>query len=128
MNILTMKTKKVVSLTESEQVSIQAKMETWLDNPDVKHWFDGSYKVLPEVAILHENIRRPDRVMIGEKETIVVDYKFGKTDAMKHQLQIKGYMNKIKAMGHPNVKGFIWYVPQNEVVPVDNELIQGSLF
>jgi ATP-dependent helicase/nuclease subunit A len=115
-------------IDESEQVSIQAKMETWLDNPDVKHWFDGSYKVLPEVAILHENIRRPDRVMIGEKETIVVDYKFGKTDAMKHQLQIKGYMNKIKAIGHPNVKGFIWYVPQNEVVPVDNELIQGSLF
>jgi ATP-dependent helicase/nuclease subunit A len=47
---------------------------------------------------------------------------------MKHQLQIKGYMNKIKSMGHSNVKGFIWYVPQNEVVPVDNELIQGSLF
>ena len=115
-------------IDENEHVSIKTNMMKWLNNPSVKHWFDGSYKVLPEVAILHQNIKRPDRVMIGKSETIVVDYKFGKTDVMKHQLQIKGYMNKIKTMGYPSVKGFIWYVPQNEVVPVDNELIQGSLF
>lgn len=115
-------------IDDREQTDLKKKMEKWLSHPEVKTWFNGTYKVLPEVAILHQNIRRPDRVMISEKETIVVDYKFGKADAAKHQLQVKGYMNKIKEMGYPNVKGFIWYVPQEEVVRVDNEMVQGTLF
>ena len=115
-------------IDEKELISIREKMEKWLNHERVKRWFDGSYKILPEVAILHESIRRPDRVMLSDQEVIVVDYKFGKADTAKHQLQVKSYMNKIKAMGYTNVKGYIWYVPQEEVVPVENNIIQGTLF
>ncbi|PRY99994.1 ATP-dependent exoDNAse (exonuclease V) beta subunit [Marinilabilia salmonicolor] len=115
-------------IDEKEQSIIRERMEKWLNHPEVESWFNGSYKILPEVAILHKNIRRPDRVMLSDKETIVVDYKFGKAEATRHQLQVRGYMNKIKEMGHPNVKGYIWYVPHQEVVKVENDIIQGSLF
>ncbi|WP_291862123.1 exodeoxyribonuclease V subunit beta, partial [Marinilabilia sp.] len=115
-------------IDEQEQAVIKIKMEEWLNHPDVKAWFDGSYTILPEVAILHQNIRRPDRVMLSDAETIVVDYKFGKAVTSKHQMQVKGYMNKIKEMGHSNIRGYIWYVSQKEVVRVDNEAVQGSLF
>ncbi|PWD98336.1 UvrD-helicase domain-containing protein [Marinilabilia rubra] len=115
-------------IDEKEQTELKEKMEKWLSHPEVEDWFNGTYKVLSEVAILHQNIRRPDRVMINKNKTIVVDYKFGKAESAKHQQQVKGYMNKIKEMGYPNVKGFIWYVSQEEVVRVDNEIVQGTLF
>jgi ATP-dependent helicase/nuclease subunit A len=115
-------------IDEKEQYVIKQKMAKWLEHPDVRNWFNGTYKVLSEVAILHQDIRRPDRVMIGKDETIVVDYKFGKANTIKHQIQVKGYMNKIREMGLPNVKGYVWYVPQEEVVAIDAGIVQGKLF
>ena len=56
--------------------------------------------------------RRPDRVMMSEKETIVVDYKFGKPKA-EYIDQVKEYMDLLQKMGHNNVKGYVWYVLQN---------------
>jgi len=115
-------------IDEIEMDHIRLKMKGWLKHPEVQKWFDGSFKVLSEIAIIDRDIRRPDRVMIGPHETIVVDYKFGKVDEWKHYAQVKGYMNTIKKMGHPNVKGYIWYVPHGEVIQVNNKLIQGKLF
>ncbi|MFO8001226.1 MAG: UvrD-helicase domain-containing protein [Marinilabilia sp.] len=115
-------------IDEKEWSDIKPLMEQWLNHPDVQHWFSGTYRVLTETAILHKDIRRPDRVMFGDRETIVVDYKFGESDASKHHSQIKDYMNKISQMGHPNVKGFIWYVPQQTVVPIGEDPVQGTLF
>jgi ATP-dependent exoDNAse (exonuclease V) beta subunit len=115
-------------INELEMEQIRKKMDKWLSKPEVQSWFDGSCKVLSEVAILDKNICRPDRVMLRKDETIVVDYKFGMEDTIKHQAQVKGYMRSIKNMGHPNVKGYIWYVPHDEIVKVDYEAIQGKLF
>jgi ATP-dependent exoDNAse (exonuclease V) beta subunit len=115
-------------INESEMEQIRTRMNKWLSKPEVRGWFDGSCKVLSEVAILDKNIRRPDRVILGKDETIVVDYKFGKEDAFKHQTQVKEYMKSIKNMGHPNVKGYIWYVPHDEIINVDYDVIQGELF
>ncbi|MGQ1890554.1 UvrD-helicase domain-containing protein [Thermophagus sp. OGC60D27] len=115
-------------IEEKEIGFIRSKMNQWLQHPEVQKWFDGSSKVLSEIAIIDKDIRRPDRVMISADATIVVDYKFGKVDEWKHHAQVRGYMNSIKKMGHPNVKGYIWYVPHGEVVKVDNMSVQGKLF
>jgi ATP-dependent helicase/nuclease subunit A len=115
-------------IDQNEQEAIKVKMIKWLNHPDVQSWFDGSYQILSEVAILHKSIRRPDRVMIGTNEAIVLDYKFGKADASKHQAQVQGYMNMIKEMGYRTIKGYIWYVPHGEVVRVNNQMVQGKLF
>jgi ATP-dependent helicase/nuclease subunit A len=114
-------------IDQEEQAAIKAKMNHWLKHPAVEKWFDGSYRVLSEVAILHDNIRRPDRVMINREETIVVDYKFGKAED-NHQTQVKDYMTRIKAMGYKKVKGFLWYVPHEEIVKVEETEAQGTLF
>ncbi len=82
------------------------------------HWFNHSWELFRECTILTRTKdgrimhRRPDRVMMSEKETIVVDYKFGKPKA-EYIDQVKEYMDLLQKMGHNNVKGYVWYVLQN---------------
>lgn len=115
-------------IDENEFEIIYNQINKWLKHPKVKKWFDGSYKVLSEVSLLDNDVRRPDRVMLGQGEIIIVDYKFGKLDIKQHQTQVRQYMDSVKKMGHPNVKGYIWYVPYNDVVEVDADVVQGKLF
>ena len=48
--------------------------------------------------------RRPDRVMIGNNEVIVADYKFGELEDSKHIRQIQHYIQTIRQMGFGNVR------------------------
>lgn len=81
-------------------------------------WFDHSWKLFRECTILTRTEdgrimhRRPDRVMMNETETIVVDYKFGKPKS-EYIDQVREYMDLLQKMGHNNVKGYVWYVLQN---------------
>lgn len=97
-----------------------------LQHPQAKSWFDGNWTLFNECEILYRNRQgelkssRPDRVMVKNGETIVVDFKFAKPDA-EHQAQVGRYMQQMHAMGHQNVKGYVWYVLQNKVCPVAAE-------
>lgn len=62
-------------------------------------------------------VRRPDRVMMKDDETIVVDFKFGKKKEEYHT-QVREYISLLNEMGHPNVKGYLWYVFANELILV----------
>lgn len=64
-----------------------------------------------------EGQQRPDRVMKGADETVVVDFKFGKPHE-EYFDQVREYMKLLGAMGHQNVKGYLWYVYPNKVVEV----------
>ncbi|MEI6679348.1 MAG: UvrD-helicase domain-containing protein [Mariniphaga sp.] len=82
-------------------------------------WFGGDWEVLNERDILRgsENKHRPDRVMIRGKELIVVDYKTGlKSDS--HAGQIRGYLKDFSRMGFGQIKGYLWYLSDNQLVEV----------
>ena len=64
---------------------------------------------------------RPDRVMQDGKETIVVDFKFGK-EKVEHYNQVKKYMELLAKMGCQNVKGYLWYVYPNIIKEVDTHI------
>jgi RecB family exonuclease len=61
-----------------------------------------------------------DRVMINDREVIVVDYKFGQRKNKKHAEQVKRYMEKLAALEGLPVSGYLWYLNDNinEIVPV----------
>jgi ATP-dependent exoDNAse (exonuclease V) beta subunit len=59
--------------------------------------------------------RRPDRIMMSDKETIVLDYKFGSALSNEHKTQVRNYMQLLEAMNCQPVKGFIWYVNINYI-------------
>ncbi|ASB50637.1 UvrD-helicase domain-containing protein [Alkalitalea saponilacus] len=112
-------------ITEAESENLKKQVEKWLLHPKVKHWFDGTYQVKNEAAILSGTIKRPDRVMIKDDEVIVVDYKFGQGKHPSHQKQVQDYILLVKEMGYSKVKGYIWYPHLNEINETDQ---QGRLF
>ena len=93
-----------------------------LNNERVKNWYSDKWKVLTEPPILMNNgkIKRPDRVLINDNETIIIDYKFGIEELKTHEKQVKEYSDCLLQMNYKNVKGYIWYVTNNKIIEVTN--------
>ena len=92
-------------------------------------WFDEDKKIYAERNIISEKGNyRPDRVILpeeGKDWAVVVDYKFGeyekdsRTDK-SYRHQVRNYMNLLKEMGYPDVKGYLWYVLEGKVSEVQH--------
>ena len=108
-----------------EQVTaekISAMLHKRLNNKRVADWFSDRWTLFNECAILtveNEEVieRRPDRVMTDGREWVVVDFKFGSPKDEYHD-QVREYMQLLQQMGHPNVKGWLWYVYSNKIEEV----------
>jgi ATP-dependent exoDNAse (exonuclease V) beta subunit len=107
-----------VTNTDADQLKAYVKQR--LENEQVKEWFAKKWKVMNETTILMPNGKqyRPDRVMIGDKETIVIDYKFTALHEEHHRKQVMNYKKHLQIMGYEKVNGFLWYVPENSIVEV----------
>ena len=96
---------------ENEEQKVQARKyidKIW-QTPQLSDWFNGSWKLLREQAIIVDGKeRRPDRVMVRDKEAIVLDYKFG-TEKAEYNKQVQEYMQTMKALGYTSVRGYLWY-------------------
>jgi ATP-dependent helicase/nuclease subunit A len=88
---------------------------------EVAHWFDGSWRVRNETAILLKGgkTRRPDRVMVKEGQVVVVDYKFGEHVQPRYRSQVRRYIDELKEMGYNNLKGYVWYPLSGVIDEVD---------
>jgi len=94
-----------------------------LNDPRVADWFSSRWKIFNECSILTTQDNRakeyrPDRVMTDGHETVVVDFKFGKTKD-EHQQQVGQYVQLLRQMGYPNVSGWLWYVYSNKTQKVE---------
>jgi hypothetical protein len=88
----------------------------------VRQWFNPHWKVFNECSIITESGEyRPDRVITDEKQTIVIDFKFG-SPHQGYESQVRRYMQLLAKMGYPQVQGFLWYInassPSERIVPV----------
>lgn len=108
-----------LSETDSQQTIDELKQSLSL-NDDIKSWYSGKYSILNEVMILHPkySFSRPDRVMFGDNEVIVVDYKFGEIQEEKYKKQVSRYVQHIKEMGYKNVSGYVFYVKFGVLVEI----------
>ena len=103
---------------ESEKMIVE--LTGLLADPEVKSWFDGTYRVVNERNILTgaNGVKRPDRIMIGEDGVVVVDYKSGDVESDNYKYQLRTYMRELKNCGFQNVSGYIWYTKTNKRVAV----------
>ena len=110
--------------SEKEALSIGRLVRKRIAAPEVQPWFDGCWQLFNECEILYRDkqgklcTRRPDRVMMKDGLTVVVDFKFVKPQDEYIQ-QVSGYMRFMKLMGHTNVRGYIWYVLTGQVQEVE---------
>ncbi len=117
---------KVLQSLESEGIiygngvcaeDLQSELRRQFNDPTVRDWFSGRWKLFNERTILFEEQPgdseveqpRPDRVMTDGHRVIVVDFKFGKP-MKNHLVQVNRYMKLLSDMGYEQVSGFIWYV------------------
>lgn len=95
-----------------------------LNNPDAAVWFQKGNKLLQERTIVNEEGKeyRPDRVVrTPDGRTIVIDYKFGEAENKKYITQVRNYMNIIsKATSGCHPEGYVWYVTEEKIIPVNN--------
>ncbi|WP_430932731.1 UvrD-helicase domain-containing protein [Saccharicrinis sp. 156] len=116
-------------ISKSDKEILKEQIAELVSKPDTKEWFNPEHRAKAENAILTKNgTYRPDRVVFLNNEVHIIDYKFGDIEEPKYEKQVSQYIRHVKKMGHPNVKGFIWYVSLDKIVPVSTEAIQGSLF
>ena len=96
--------------------------EEMFKDEQVRQCFDSHWKVFNECSIITESGEyRPDRVIADEKQTIVIDFKFG-SPHQGYESQVRRYMQLLAKMGYPQVQGFLWYVnassPSERIVPI----------
>ena len=89
---------------------ITEKLNALLDHPVVAPFFSRDMKVMNERSILYRGREyRPDRVVICQNKTMVIDYKTGKPEA-KHREQVNAYCQLLRQMNYPNVEGSLLYI------------------
>lgn len=95
-------------------------------HPIIKEWFEKGMRLFNERGIIFRDtegllqVKRPDRVVYDPEkgEMTVVDYKFGENQPTSHEKQVKEYMTLLRGMGYSSVKGYLWYVTNNEIKEV----------
>ena len=106
----------------NEKQFYQDKIQSAILESDVKDWFSDKYTNYRESTILMEENgelkqKRPDKVLVSNDSTIVIDFKFGQAHAA-HKKQVSQYMELLKEMNYPHVEGYLWYVEERKVVPI----------
>ena len=73
-------------------------------------WFSDRYQILTEQDIIStsQNTYRPDRVMIKDKQAIIIDYKFGEKQSRSYVEQVRNYILQLREMGY-TCEGYIIY-------------------
>jgi CRISPR/Cas system-associated exonuclease Cas4 (RecB family) len=80
--------------------------------------FENALEILNEQSIIldEQTIRRPDKLILKEHETIILDYKTG-IPKQKDEKQMLEYILTLEKMELPSVKGYIFYTHNNELRP-----------
>lgn len=99
------------SIAQSELSTIRLKVEQIIRHPKLEDFFTEKYTVMNERDILTDtgSLLRPDRIVLNNKEAIIIDYKTGKKNP-KHKEQIYSYADALEQMGYIVKEKIIVYI------------------
>lgn len=103
-----------VESKNTKQLTI--KLKELLDSTDYISLFKNKKDVINEQAILIDSTTtlRPDKIILKEDETIIIDYKTGIPN-QKDQKQVNTYKQVLEEMGYPKVCCYLFYSSINEL-------------
>lgn len=107
-------------ISVSEKKEYNSKISHLLDNIQGLSWFSADWEIFTEAEIVLPGgqSRRPDRVMVKEGATVVVDYKFGEKESPSHRDQVIRYCELLSQMDYSGVEGYLWYALSGKVIKV----------
>ena len=110
-------------ITEAQKSELQQLLNEAFQIPQVKEWFSHDWKqIITERALMttQGKIRIPDRVLVSDKKTVVIDFKFGK-ERDEYRDQITEYaqlLSKMKKPKYPPVEAYLYYVESGKTVKI----------
>jgi ATP-dependent exoDNAse (exonuclease V) beta subunit len=106
-------------LDESEKNEVSKQLDKLFANPVFSSWFEGEGQLMAEQGILLPDgaQKRPDRIILKDKEAIIVDFKTG-SEFEKHQKQVKEYMDLVASLSQKNTKGYLCYLEDGKILEV----------
>ncbi len=84
--------------------------------------FENAVDILSEQSyIISKNEQiRPDKIIIKNDKTVVLDYKTGQP-LKKHKKQLQQYCSVLQEMNYPKVEAHLFYIKNFELVTIENE-------
>lgn len=108
------------SLLSAEQTEwCRQTLERAISFASPRGWFDRNVRVYNEYGIggLEEG-KRPDRIVMHPDGRVeIIDYKFGDKNP-KYIRQVAEYVDLLRRAGYKNVKGYLWYVFNDEIIEI----------
>src|SRR5690606_8797107 len=91
-------------ITKDELMTLLDEAIRLRNNEQLAALLDKPYQSLNEQRIITKDgsVLRPDKVLIGEHETIILDFKFTGMERPRHIAQVKEYQQNLQEMGYPN--------------------------
>lgn len=115
-------TKTLKKLADEDKIPLEyiselsEKAERTFQKLNGKSIFKDVVKIYNETTIISsvDSIKRPDKIVLKENETIIIDFKTGNKNE-KDVKQITEYANLLKQMKLPQVKAFLFYTASEEL-------------
>jgi len=107
-------------LSEPEKVEVENQLKDLFSDPVFGDWFEGEGVLLAEQGILLPGgkQKRPDRIILRETESIIVDFKTGE-ELEKYGKQVRDYMDLVQKLTQKPVKGYLCYLETGKIETVN---------
>lgn len=109
------------SIRATDHARIVAYIRGAWQHPQLGKMLKGDFRHINERTVINRNgeTARPDKVLSNAEETIVIDFKStGQTASKQHIQQVQEYRNYLVDWGYPNVRGYLYYFMQDQLVEV----------
>ncbi|MGV8879856.1 MAG: UvrD-helicase domain-containing protein [Sphingobacteriaceae bacterium] len=96
---------------EAEKAKILELATSVLQQPQLSVLLNKPYKSFNEQTIINRlgESYRPDKVLVGEKEVVIIDFKFTGEPKPAHQQQLAEYRILLQEMGYSNINAWLYY-------------------
>lgn len=107
------------TIDEVQANEITTEIIALIQQPEMHPFFNEVDELKNERAILLPSgeTYQPDRVVVKKNETYIIDYKTGQKES-SHQKQLQNYQNILLQMGYTNVKSYLLYLKERELVAI----------
>jgi len=107
-------------IREAEKEGIKINALSVLQNPQLKALLGKPYQNLSEQTIIDSKGEsyRPDKVLIGNDEVLIIDFKFTAEQRPEHFTQVKAYRKLLTDMGYAKVNSYLYYGFLQELMAV----------
>jgi ATP-dependent exoDNAse (exonuclease V) beta subunit len=108
-------------IDQQQMDKLLVKVRQLLSDPLIRPFFHPDNEIRIEAEILKGNgtVYRPDRVIIREKESVVIDFKTGKP-SKEQEKQITLYGKLLRELGYTKVSKYLVFIePEVKVVEVE---------